>query len=153
MALPHVWPLRVYWEDTDAAGMVFYANYLKYLERGRSEWLRSLGYGQEILRARYGALFIVCDLTIAYRSPARLDDELIVQTRLAHCGYSAVQVQQQVYKAGHFSTAPAELGPLLCQAQVRLAWVEQQPLRPVRMPTALRTQLLALQTAVALARV
>ena len=69
-------PLRVYWEDTDAGGVVFYANYLKFFERARTEWLRSLGFGQERLRNETGAIFIVTDTAVRYLSPARLDDLL-----------------------------------------------------------------------------
>ncbi len=70
------WPVRVYWEDTDAGGIVFYANYLKFFERARTEWLRSLGIGQQALREATGGMFVVTDATLKYHRPARLDDEL-----------------------------------------------------------------------------
>src|SRR5204862_1998187 len=72
------WPVRVYWEDTDGGGVVYYANYLKFLERARSEWLRSLGYSQRVLAEDPGIVFAVVSLNIEYRKPARLDDELLI---------------------------------------------------------------------------
>ena len=75
-------PIRVYWEDTDAGGIVFYANYLKFFERARTEWLRSLGVGQHNLREQTGGMFVVTDAQLRYLRPARLDDELIVTASL-----------------------------------------------------------------------
>src|SRR5690349_5802137 len=72
------WPVRVYWEDTDAGGIVFYANYLKFFERARTEWLRSLGIEQRELRASTGGIFVVGETSVRYHRPARLDDELLV---------------------------------------------------------------------------
>jgi acyl-CoA thioester hydrolase len=69
-------PLRIYWEDTDAGGIVFYANYLKFFERARTEWLRSLGIGQQALREATGGIFVVSEANLKYHRPARLDDEL-----------------------------------------------------------------------------
>ena len=77
------WPVRIYWEDTDAAGIVFYANYLKFFERARTEWLRSLGFEQEVLRASAGLGFVVTDTALHYREPARLDDVLEVTVQVA----------------------------------------------------------------------
>ena len=76
------WPLRIYWEDTDAGGIVFYANYLKFFERARTEWLRSRGVGQQQLRELTGGMFVVSDAQLRYHRPARLDDELIVTAQL-----------------------------------------------------------------------
>eukprot|EP01038_Epipyxis_sp_PR26KG_P000739 gene739-1044_t len=70
-------PIRIYWEDTDAGGIVFYANYLKFFERARTEWLRSLGIGQQALREQTGGMFVVSETALKYHRPARLDDELI----------------------------------------------------------------------------
>jgi acyl-CoA thioester hydrolase len=72
------WPVRVYWEDTDAGGIVFYANYLKFFERARTEWLRSMGVAQQRLRETHGGMFVVSETTLKYHLPARLDDELLV---------------------------------------------------------------------------
>ena len=75
------WPVRVYWEDTDAGGIVFYANYLKFFERARTEWLRSLGLEQQALRQRSGGMFVVSEASLRYHRVARLDDELLVTAR------------------------------------------------------------------------
>src|SRR5438105_14695980 len=78
--------LRVYWEDTDAGGVVFFANYLKYFERARTEWLRAIGFGQERLRTDTGAIFVVADTAVRYLRPARLHGELGLTGRLAGAG-------------------------------------------------------------------
>ena len=79
-------PIRVYWEDTDAGGIVFYANYLKFFERARTEWLRSLGIHQQALRDNTGGMFVVSETQLKYHRPARLDDELLVTARLLENG-------------------------------------------------------------------
>ena len=76
------WPVRVYWEDTDAGGIVFYANYLKFFERARTEWLRSLGIEQQRLREDSGGMFVVADSHVKYHRAARLDDTLLVTAKL-----------------------------------------------------------------------
>jgi len=78
MTAPFVFPIRIYWEDTDAGGIVFYANYLKFFERARTEWLRSLGIQQQSLKEQSGGMFVVSETQIKYFSPARLDDLLEV---------------------------------------------------------------------------
>ena len=75
-AAPFTWPVRIYWEDTDAGGIVFYANYLKFFERARTEWLRALGLQQSLLRDTHDGMFVVSDTTLRYHQPARLDDQL-----------------------------------------------------------------------------
>ena len=84
--------LRVYWEDTDAAGIVFYANYLKFFERARTEWLRSLGFGQEALRREAGIAFVVSDTALRYRRPARLDDVIDVSVAVVHLGQASLEI-------------------------------------------------------------
>jgi acyl-CoA thioester hydrolase len=80
------WPVRVYWEDTDAGGIVYYANYLKFFERSRTEWLRTLGIAQQSLREKTGGMFVVSQATVNYLQSARLDDELLVTTSLLENG-------------------------------------------------------------------
>src|SRR5664279_4426300 len=82
-------PLRIYWEDTDAAGIVFYANYLKFFERARTEWLRGLGFAQERMRAEAGIAFVVTETSVRYRLPARLDDLLDVTVQVVHRGLAS----------------------------------------------------------------
>src|SRR5205823_3195977 len=92
--------VRVYWEDTDAGGIVFYANYLKFFERARTEWLRSLGLEQSRLRAETGGIFIVSETAVKYLKAARLDDELIVTARLESSGRASLIIAQQALGPG-----------------------------------------------------
>ncbi len=89
------WPIRVYWEDTDAGGIVFYANYLKFFERSRTEWLRSLGIEQQRLRESTGGIFVVTETRVRYHRPARLDDELTVTASLVEKGRASLIIRQQ----------------------------------------------------------
>ncbi len=121
------WPLRVYWEDTDAGGIVFYANYLKFFERARTEWLRSLGINQSALRETTGGMFVVTETRVRYRSPARLDDELIVTARLEEKGRASLIIAQQAFlKAGNI---------LLAEGSVRIGWVDAATVAPARIPS------------------
>jgi len=92
----YLFPVRVYYEDTDAAGLVYYANYLKFAERARTEMLRRLGIGQERLRAETGLVFVVRRCTADYLQPARLDDDLVVATRLKALGGASLDLDQDV---------------------------------------------------------
>jgi acyl-CoA thioester hydrolase len=117
--------LRVYWEDTDAGGVVFYANYLKFFERARTEWLRSLGVGQQGLRERTGAIFIVTDTRVSYRAPARLDDELKVTVQLQRHGTASMLILQQAWRDA----------TLLAEGEIRIGCVDEGTFRPRRIPT------------------
>src|SRR5678815_1874776 len=86
--------MRIYWEDTDAAGIVFYANYLKFFERARTEWLRGLGFGQEALRTEAGIAFVVSETRLRYRRPARLDDGIDVSVAVVHLGQASLEIAQ-----------------------------------------------------------
>jgi len=132
------WPVRVYWEDTDAGGIVFYANYLKFFERARTEWLRSLGYHQHDLKSRVGGMFVVTRAELRYLQPARLDDELLVTAMIhEHSRASITLFQQALRPVAEPGSAPA----LLCEATVRIAWVDAATLRPQRIPSLLLEQL------------
>ena len=127
-------PLRVYWEDTDAGGIVFYANYLKYMERGRTEWLRSLGIAQSTLREETGGMFVVLETSVRYLKPARLDDELLVTASLSEQGRASLIIAQQVLsKPEQTATAPA----VLCEGSIRIGWVDSNTLRPGRIPVSI----------------
>ncbi|MFI5446659.1 tol-pal system-associated acyl-CoA thioesterase [Polaromonas sp. UC242_47] len=129
------WPLRVYWEDTDAGGIVFYANYLKFFERARTEWLRSLGIAQQQLRETTGGIFVVTDTTLRYHRPARLDDELIVTAGLIEKGRASLIIgQQALLKSEQTPT-------LLCEGTVRIGWVDAASLKPARIPAHLLDRL------------
>lgn len=119
-------PVRVYWEDTDAGGIVFYANYLKFFERTRTEWLRALGLGQHQLREDTGGFFVVSETSVRYLRPARLDDELIVTARLAETGRASLIMAQQVFLK--------QDRVLLCEGSIRIGWVDAAALRPARIP-------------------
>jgi len=124
------WPARVYWEDTDGGGIVYYANYLRFLERARTEWLRSLGYSQQALAQEPGIVFTVVSLSIEYRRPARLDDELSISCEPQAEGAATIRFAQRILREA--SDAPDER--LLVEAQVRVACVNAQTLRPTRLP-------------------
>jgi acyl-CoA thioester hydrolase len=118
------WPVRVYYEDTDAAGVVYYANYLRYLERARTEWLASLGFTLTALEREHGVVFVVHRLNIEYRQPARLYDALEVTLRLAAGGRSRLVAVQEVFRGEE----------RLVRAQVTLACLESATWRPTRIP-------------------
>lgn len=119
-------PVRVYWEDTDAGGIVFYANYLKFFERARTEWLRSLGLEQSRLRESTGGIFIVSETSVRYLRPARLDDELLVTARLEEAGRASLIIAQQaLLRTG---------GALLAEGTIRIGWVDAATLKPGRIP-------------------
>ena len=126
-------PLRVYWEDTDAGGIVFYANYLKFMERARTEWLRSMGIAQRELREQTGGIFIVSETQLKYHRPARLDDELLVTAELRQIGSASLVIAQRVL----MSKPPHRVDdglPLLCEGTIRIGWVQADTLRPARIP-------------------
>lgn len=135
MAETFRWPVRIYWEDTDAGGIVFYANYLKFFERARTEWLRSLGLSQQRLRELSGGMFVVSEARVRYAAPARLDDELIVTARLAESGRASLTIAQQALAGGAPDAA------LLCEATIRIGWVDAASLRPARIPPAVLQRL------------
>jgi acyl-CoA thioester hydrolase len=122
---PFRWASRVYWEDTDGGGIVYYGNYLRFLERARTEWLRSLGFSQLKLAEEPGVLFAVVSLSIEYRRPAKLDDELIITCDPAIEGPASVRFVQRIYRGAD---------ELLVEASVRVACIDARTLRPKRLP-------------------
>ena len=126
-AQPFRWPLRVYYEDTDAAGIVYDANYLKFLERARTEWLAAMGFTLTALESEHNAVFVVHRLEIEYRQPARLGDTLDVTMAPIERGKSRLVAAQDV----------ARDGELLVRARVTLALVSRADWRPMRMPAPL----------------
>ena len=133
------WPVRIYWEDTDAGGIVFYANYLKFFERSRTEWLRSLGVEQQQLRESTGGMFVVVETSIRYHRPARLDDELIVTASMIEKGRASLIIgQQALLKSEHDAklTASASLR-LLCEGRIKIGWVDAASMRPARIPDSI----------------
>ena len=122
------WTVRVYYEDTDAGGVVYHASYLRYLERARTEWLRTLGYSQAVMREENSLVFTVVSLQLDFLRPAKLDDQLIVRSRAQLAGGASVQFTQEVWRDGE----------LLLTGQVRVACLEAQSFRPKRLPAQLR---------------
>ena len=119
--------IRVYWEDTDAGGIVFYANYLKFFERARTEWLRSLGVEQQAWRDETGAMFIVSDTRVRFLRPARLDDLLDVDAALREAGRASLTIAQQAWRGTE----------LLAEGDIRIGCVDARTLRPRRIPDTL----------------
>ena len=132
------WTVRVYWEDTDGGAIVYYANYLRFLERARTEWLRALGQSQFALAQEPGILFTVVSMQIDYRAPARLDDELEITCEPHAQGPASLRFAQRIYRH-----AQARRAQLLAEAQVRVACVEAGRLRPRRLPEFVRAALAA----------
>ena len=116
---------------SDAGGIVFYANYLKFFERARTEWLRVAGIGQQDLRERTGALFVVASTRLRYLSPARLDDALIVSVDHAEAGRARMTVFQQAWRGD----------TLLCEGEIEIACVDQADFRPRRIPSDVLSRL------------
>ena len=129
------WPVRIYWEDTDAGGIVFYANYLKFFERSRTEWLRSLGIEQQRLKDSLHGMFVVTETNIRYHRPARLDDELIVTASLLETGRASMIIKQQALLKNE--QADHQPMTLLCEATIRIGWVHATTLLPNRIPAAI----------------
>ena len=129
-------PLRVYWEDTDAGGIVFYANYLKFMERGRTEWLRALGFNQQVLREQVGGMFVVSETAVKYHQPARLDDALWVTARVQEAGRVSLTIAQQV-----MLQREGQPNALLAEGTIRIGWVDAATLKPGRIPAAILEQL------------
>ena len=125
-AQPFSWPIRVYYEDTDSGGIVYYANYLKFMERARTEWLRSLGFTQRELAQNEGILFVVRSVAIEYLKPSRFDDRLQVTVEPVKVGAGQIVVAQEVWRAQE----------TVASANVRLACLNAATMRPVRIPQA-----------------
>lgn len=125
------WPTRVYWEDTDAGGVVYHAQYLAFLERARTEWMRALGHGQAALRERFGLVFAVRAMRIDFRLPARLDDALQVRVALADCRKASLVVAQDIVRGD----------ARLLDAEVRVAALDAASFKPRAIPEALYRQL------------
>ena len=125
------WPTRVYWEDTDAGGVVYHAQYLAFLERARTEWLRARGKGQELLRAEHDLVFAVRAMRIDFRNPARLDDALRVTVALRECRRASLVLAQAVHRGDD----------LLLDAEVRVAALSAATFRPKAIPQALYDEL------------
>jgi acyl-CoA thioester hydrolase len=124
------WEARVYWEDTDGGGIVYYANYLRFLERARTEWLRERGIVQSELVRSPGIIFAVASVNVEYRRPARLDDLLCISCRPEQSGGATLDFHQEI----HRGTADGEL---LVEGRARIACLDAATMRPRRLPGAI----------------
>ncbi len=126
-----IWPVRVYYEDTDGGGVVYHANYLKFMERARTEWLRSLGFEQTELRAEMGIIFLVRGLKIQYRRPACFNEVLTVITKLIRVGRSLLEFEQIIQRGD----------VILTESIIEVVCVDANQFKPVSIPTEIRNMM------------
>ena len=131
MAEPFTWPVRVYWEDTDAGGVVYHAQYLAFMERARSEWLRGLGLHQDAMKRDTDLVFVVRAMDVDFHAPARLDDQLSVSVRLLECRGASLVLAQRIERGD----------ALLVEASVKIAALRASSFRPCALPDFLLSQL------------
>jgi acyl-CoA thioester hydrolase len=123
------WPIRVYWEDTDAGGVVYHASYLRFLERARTEWLRAHGVHQTRVREEHGVVFVVRDMAIDFLLPARLDEELDVSVETGERRSASMLFSQRIVRRAD--------GAALVEARVRAACIDAATFKPCRIPNSL----------------
>lgn len=128
---PFAWPVRVYYEDTDAQGVVYYANYFRFMERARTEWLRALGVDQMALLNDDRRMFVVTETKAEFVAPARFNDQVAVTARLAHLGRATFDIEQNIYRDDPTGTT------LLLRGSVRAAFINADTLRPMRVPASI----------------
>lgn len=125
------WPVRVYYEDTDSGGVVYHSNYLNFMERARTEWLRALGFEQDQLRKEHQVLFAVHSIQLTYRKPARFNDALLIKSQVKKASGASMQFEQNIYRDKE----------LLCEATVRIACLDAESFRPKSIPTFILTEI------------
>ena len=127
---PFELPIRVYYEDTDAQGVVYYANYFRFMERARTEWLRSLGVDMVRLQEEERRIFVVAEVNVKFHAPARLSDELVVTAGLANLTRVAFDIEQKIFR----NTID---GDLLISGIVKAAYLDADTMRPQRVPSSI----------------
>jgi acyl-CoA thioester hydrolase len=130
------WPIRVYYEDTDTGGVVYHSNYLNFMERARTEWLRALGYEQTVVRDKLGVIIVVHSLSINFKRPARFNDMLEVNCELVNLGRSSIEVKQTILCNGVD----------LIEGHVKAAFVDAVTFRPVAIPAEMKQTMSNLYT-------
>jgi acyl-CoA thioester hydrolase len=130
MTEPFAWPIRVYYEDTDAQGVVYYANYFRFMERARTEWLRALGVDQVALMNEERRIFVVTETKAEFLVPARFNDEVVVTARLSGLTRATFDIEQNIYR-------DSLDGTLLLKGSVRAAYLNADTLRPTRVPASI----------------
>ena len=126
------WTIRVYFEDTDAGGVVFYANYLKFFERARTEWLRAAGIGQQLMTETHGVVFVVKSTAVDYHAPAKLDNELKLTVVVEKMGRASVQFVQQAWRVSKNEHGDKE--ELLATGRIKVGCVNLASFRPCEIP-------------------
>lgn len=126
------WPIRVYYEDTDAGGVVYHSNYLNFMERARTEWLRALGFEQTAVKSELGVIIVVHSLSIAFKSPAYFNDMLEIQCEVTKIGRGSLEMAQKITRNGL----------LLIEAQVKAAFVNADTFKPVGIPASIKQAML-----------
>ena len=129
-AKPFEWPVRVYYEDTDAQGVVYYANYFRFMERARTEWLRALGVDQVALAETERRIFVVTQTSAEFLVPARFNDEIVVTAMLAGMSRATFDIEQNIYR-------DSLDGELLLRGSVKAAYLNADTLRPARVPASI----------------
>ena len=130
-AVPFAWNVRVYYEDTDTAGVVYYANYLRFFERARTEWLRALGVNQQEIAASEGLVFVVRRAALDFLAAARLDDLLQISVGVLKLSRASVELEQEAMVDGR----------RVCSATVLVACVRREDFRPVAIPETIRKKM------------
>jgi acyl-CoA thioester hydrolase len=128
----HLWPIRVYYEDTDAAGVVYHSNYLKYMERARTEWLRSAGFSQPVLAKDLGVVFVVSSMSVNFKAPAKFDDQLAVKSQIQESSGTRFQFGQTIINSDD---------KLICSAEINIVCVDASTFKPKRIPELIRAKL------------
>ncbi len=138
-----LWSVRIYYEDTDSGGVVYYANYLKYMERARTEWLRSLGFEQDQLINEQGVIFAVRSINVEYKKPARFNDLLQVSAELMERGGASLTFRQNIFKGNKSfeSKDNQEADQLLCSGQIRIACLDAEKMHPCPIPEQIITEI------------
>jgi acyl-CoA thioester hydrolase len=126
------WPVRIYYEDTDAGGVVYHSNYLNFMERARTEWLRALGFEQPQLKADMGVIIVVHSMQVEFKSPAYFNDMLDIHSKLTKLGRGSIEMEQKTMR-GH---------TLLIKAQVKLAFVNADTFKPLGIPAEIKAAML-----------
>jgi acyl-CoA thioester hydrolase len=127
------WPVRVYYEDTDLGGVVYYANYLKFMERARTEWLRALGFEQDELITKNDVIFAVRNVEVEYIKPARFNDQLTVTVRPVELGRASLALQQEITKDKGLE--------MLCKGKIKIASLKASTFRPCPIPASIQEKL------------
>jgi acyl-CoA thioester hydrolase len=128
VALVHHWPLRIYYEDTDSGGVVYHSNYLKFMERARTEWLRDFEIDQKALKDNLNLMFVVHEIDIKFMRPAIFNDEIEVQTKLEKLGSVKIELEQKIFRSTE----------ILIESRVVVASVNSFSMKPMRIPNEIK---------------